>query len=133
MLLCNIIIIMAMMNKMMMMMRWTFPPSFLLMMPNVWLKFQAPIVMGMVVVAPTVIATFDVHIEKKDKMREWEEREKRKGHEPPCVFFSHTMNYGVFRPPFQFNSLRSFTWKSNWKITKLSNETIICLRITTRM
>ncbi len=46
-------------------------PSFLLMMPNVWLKFQAPIAMGMVVVvAPTAIATSHVHIEKKEKMRE---------------------------------------------------------------
>jgi hypothetical protein len=67
-------------------------------------------------------------------MKERKEKEKRKGHELPCVFFPFTQwIMGVHRPPIWLNSLRSFTWKSNWKITKLSNETIICLLITTRM
>jgi hypothetical protein len=59
-------------------------PSFLLMMPNVWLKFQAPIVMGMVAVALTIVATSHEGMTR--------EREKRKGHEPPCVFFLLTKN-----------------------------------------
>lgn len=67
------------------------------MMPNVWLKFQAPIVMRMVVVAPSAIATSHVHIEKKEKnegMRR--EKEKRKGHFASlCFFFSDNELWGT--------------------------------------
>jgi hypothetical protein len=91
-------------------------------------------VMGMLVATLIAIATFHVHTKKKEKMKEWEERKKKEGAWTSlCVFFLHTTNYGVHRPPFGFNSLRSFIWKSNSKITKFSNKTIICLLVITRM
>lgn len=37
------------------------------------------------------------------------EKGENEGMRRKCFFFFHTMNYGVHRPPFWFNSLRSFT------------------------